>query len=112
LEREQIRIAVASLCLLRPSRQYAIAAGRRLESPEGWALYLDDDTIRHWHSLFETTGVSGLLRFELGGSFGFLTGAQEAKLHGWIVQTLPRSTRLVGAHILKEFGVAYESAPG
>jgi hypothetical protein len=61
---------------------------------DGWsrqkvagALYLDDDTIRHWHSLFETTGVSGLLLFELGGSFGFLTGAQEAQLRPYVAAT-------------------------
>jgi transposase len=86
---------------------------------DGWscekvagALYLDDDTIRHWRGLFETTGVSGLLRFESGGSVGFLKEAQESQLKVWIVQTLPRSTRVVGAYILKEFGVAYESRAG
>ena len=86
---------------------------------DGWscqkvagALYLDDDTIRHWHGLFDAAGVAGLLRFELGGSVGFLSKPQEAQLKGWIVQTLPHSTRLVGAYILKAFGVAYESRAG
>ena len=86
---------------------------------DGWscekvagALYLDDDTIRHWHSLFETAGVSGLLRVESGGSVGFLKEAQEAQLKVWTVQTLPRSIRLVGTYILKEFGVAYENRSG
>ena len=76
------------------------------------ALYLDDDTVRQWHDLFETAGVRGLERFEAGGSVGFLSAAQEDQLKAWIVQTLPRSTRQVGAYILKEFGVGYESRSG
>ena len=86
---------------------------------DGWscekvagALYVDDDTIRNWRSLFETAGVSGLLRFESGGSVGFLSEAQEAQLKAWIVETLPRTTRGVGAYIQREFSVAYESRSG
>ena len=60
------------------------------------ALYLDDDTVRQWHDLFETAGVRGLERFEAGGSVGFLSAAQEDQLKAWIVQRLPRSTRQVG----------------
>ena len=76
------------------------------------ALFLDDDTVRQWHDLFASAGVEGLLRFELGGGAGFLSEAQEAGLKAWIVQTLPRTTRVVGAYVAREFGVVYESRSG
>ena len=76
------------------------------------ALLLDDDTVRQWRDLFATAGVEGLSRFEFGGGASFLNEAQEARLKAWIAQTLPRSTRQVGAYILREFGVAYESRSG
>ncbi len=76
------------------------------------ALLLDDDTIRQWGELFSKSGVEGLARFELGGSASFLSEAQEAQLKAWIVETLPRATRLVGAYIRREFGVEYESRSG
>jgi transposase len=76
------------------------------------ALLLDDDTVREWRGLFETSGVEGLSRFEMGGGASFLTAAQEAQVKAWIVETLPRTTRVVGAYIRREFGVEYESRSG
>ena len=86
---------------------------------EGWscdrvaaALFLDDDTIRRWHALFLEDGLEGLTRFESGGGAARLSTMQEAALKSWIGETLPRSTREVGAHIEREFGVVYESRSG
>jgi hypothetical protein len=41
------------------------------------ALLMDDDTIRGWHKLFEQRGIEGLTGFDMGGSAGFLSTAQE-----------------------------------
>jgi transposase len=48
----------------------------------------------------------------MGGSAGFLSAAQEEALKAFVGATLPRSTRHVGAFILKEFGLGYESRSG
>jgi transposase len=86
---------------------------------DGWscaevarALLLDDDTVRSWHKLFEQRGIEGLTSFDMGGSAGFLTAAQEEALKAFIGATLPRSTRQVGAFIEREFGLVYESRSG
>jgi transposase len=86
---------------------------------DGWscervaaALFLDDDTIRRWHGLFLEDGLEGLTRFESGGGTSRLSKMQEATLKSWIAETLPRSTRQVGAYIAGEFGVVYESRSG
>ena len=83
---------------------------------DGWscervaaALFLDDDTIRGWHALFLEDGLEGLTRFESGGGASHLSKMQEAGLKSWIAETLPRSTRPIGAYIEREFGVVYES---
>src|SRR5512137_2257631 len=86
---------------------------------DGWscervaaALFLDDDTIRRWHGLFLEDGLEGLARFEGGGAASRLSKMQETVLTSWISETLPRSTRQIGAYIEKEFGVVYESRSG
>jgi len=86
---------------------------------DGWscqevatALLLDDDTIRSWRKLFEQRGIEGLTSFDMGGSAGFLSAAQENDLRVWVAATLPRSTRCVGAWIEKEFDLVYESRSG
>ena len=83
---------------------------------DGWscrdvaaALLLDDDTVRNWRKLFEQRGIEGLTGFDMGGSAGFLSAAQEDALKVFVSTTLPRSTRHVGAWIEKEFGLVYES---
>lgn len=75
-------------------------------------LFLDDDTVRDWHKLYIESGVAGLTRFEAGGSASHLCGKHEEALKAWVAETLPRSTRHVGAYIKKEFGVVYESRAG
>ena len=86
---------------------------------DGWscrdvakAFLLDDDTIRGWGKLFEQRGIEGLTSFDMGGSTGFLSAAQEDDLKAWVGASLPRTTRQVGAWIEQHFGLVYESRSG
>ena len=65
-------------------------------------LFLDDDTIRTWYRLYQEDGIEGLAGFGFGGSACRLSDAQQDKLKGWIAETLPRTTREVGAWIETE----------
>jgi transposase len=76
------------------------------------ALLLDDDTIRTWYSLYEEDGIEGLASFGYEGSACRLSEEQQNKLKAWITETLPRTTREVGAWIEKECGIAYDSRSG
>lgn len=86
---------------------------------EGWscqrvatALLLDGDTIRTWYRLYEEDGIEGLAGFGYEGSACRLSLEQQDKLKAWIAETLPRSTRQIGAWIEKEFEIAYEGRSG
>ena len=86
---------------------------------DGWsceqvaaALFVDDDTVRRWHALFLEDGLEGLTRFDSGGGASRLSKMQEAALTSWISESLPPSTRQIGAYIEKECGVVYESRSG
>jgi transposase len=78
----------------------------------GRVLLIDDDTVRTWHCLFQEDGMDGLAGFHYGGRTSQLTLEQQAKLKSWVGDTLPRTTREVGAWIEQEFGVVYESRSG
>ena len=75
-------------------------------------LLLDDDTVRGWHKRFAEGGIEGLSRFEVGGSSGSLNSDQEATLKRWISETLPRTSKVVGAYIAREFGIVFKSRSG
>ena len=75
-------------------------------------LFLDDDTIRTWYRLYQEDGIEGLAGFGFGGSACRLSDAQQDKLKSWIAETLPRTTREVGAWIETECGITYESRSG
>ena len=75
-------------------------------------LYLDDDTIRTWHRLYQEEGIEGLAGFGHEGSACRLSDAQQDRLKAWITVTLPRTTREVGAWIETECGITYESRSG
>ena len=75
-------------------------------------LFLDDDTIRTWYRLYQEDGIEGRAGFGFGGSACRLSDAQQDKLKSWIAETLPRTTREVGAWIETECGVTYESRCG
>ena len=75
-------------------------------------LLLDDDTIRTWHRLYEEEGIEGLASFGYEGSACRLSDVQLDRLKAWISETLPRTTREVGAWIEKECGIAYQGRSG
>jgi hypothetical protein len=64
----------------------------------------DDDTIRTWYRLYEENGIEGLASFGYEGGACRLSEAQQCKLAAWITETLPRTTREVGAWIKQECG--------
>jgi len=76
------------------------------------ALFLDDDTVRRWHALFLEDGLEGLTHIDSGGGASRLSKMQEAALTSRISESLPPSTRQIGAYIEKECGVVYESRSG
>ena len=75
------------------------------------ALLIDDDTVRGWYELYEERGLAGLVVFDVGGSQSHLSQEQEAALFDWVRETLPRTTRTIGAWIAEIYGVEY-SRPG
>ena len=75
-------------------------------------LYLDDGTVRSWRKLYDERGVAGLEQFDAGGSSSRLSLVQEEALKAYAAQTLPRTTRDIGAFIEREFGVIYKSRAG
>jgi transposase len=65
-------------------------------------LLIDDDTVRTWHRLYNEDGIEGLASFGYEGSACRLSGDQQDKLRARITETLPRTTRAIGAWIEKE----------
>jgi transposase len=110
------------VALLRSGRiehRLARRANAVLLLDDGWsceevakALYLDYDTVRTWRKLYDEHGLSGLERFDAGGSSSRLSAEQEDALKAWVSTALPRTTRQIGAFIAREFGVVYESRAG
>jgi transposase len=78
----------------------------------GKVLLVDDETVRDWHATFEAQGIDGLLGFRYSGRAALLTAEQEAQLKAWVCETLPRTTREVGAYIERHFGITFESRSG
>jgi transposase len=72
------------------------------------ALLLDDDTVRGWYRAYESDGFNGLSSF---GSACHLAEDQQRALRDWITARLPRSTKVIGAWIEKNFALSY-SRPG
>ena len=72
-------------------------------------LFLDNDTIRTWYRLYQEDGIDGLAGFGHKGGICRLTSEQQDKLTVWIAETLPRTTRQVGAWIEREYGTDYQS---
>jgi transposase len=75
-------------------------------------LFIDDDTVRRWHSLYEQDGFEGLAWFGHEGSACRLSGAQQDELTAWVKASLPPSTRRIGAYIETQFGILYDSRSG
>jgi hypothetical protein len=62
-------------------------------------LFIDDDTVRHWHHLYQLDGIERLAGFGHEGSACRLSANQQGDLVDWITEVLPRSTREIGAWI-------------
>ena len=92
-----------ALVLLDAGWTYARVAG---------ALLVDDDTIRTWHDLFTKDGLDGLASFGVGGSACQFSAEQRQALKTWISATLPRGTRQIGAWIMAQYNIVYESRSG
>lgn len=75
-------------------------------------LYLDDDTIRTWHRLYQEDGIEGLASFGYEGGTCRLTAEQQDRLTAWISEALPRTSREIGAWIARECGIEYEGRSG
>src|SRR5271166_4644117 len=75
-------------------------------------LLLDDDTIRAWMRLYEEEGIEGLASFGHEGRTCRLNEQQQDKLKTWTAETLPRTTREVGAWIETEFDIEYQGRSG
>lgn len=75
-------------------------------------LLLDDDTIRTWYQLYLEDGIEGLASFNHEGGRCRLAVEQQDQLKAWIAETLPRTTRQVGAWIEAEFGIDYQTRSG
>ena len=78
----------------------------------GKVLFLDGDTIREWYKLYMEDGIEGLATFNHEGGSCRLTAEQQEILKSWIGETLPRTTRQVGAWITNEFGIEYQTRSG
>jgi transposase len=78
----------------------------------GRVLLIDDDTIRTWHRLFKADGIDGLTGLHYGGRTSPLSLEQQDKLKRLVGETLPRTTRVVGAWIEHAFGIVYENRSG
>src|ERR1700687_1808312 len=70
-------------------------------------LYMDDDTIRYWHELYQEKGLTWLAEFGYKGRVCELTSEQRAALVKWVSETLPRTTSVVGEWIEKTCGISY-----
>ena len=75
-------------------------------------LLLDDDTIRTWYRLYQQDGIEGLASFGYEGGACRLSVEQRDQLATWITETLPRTTREIGAWIETECGIAYQGRSG
>ncbi len=78
----------------------------------GSVLLLDDDTVRTWYQLYMEEGIEGLAGFGYEGSACHLSAIQQEELQAWVGETLPRTTRQVGAWIEREFDIVYQSRSG
>jgi transposase len=75
-------------------------------------LFLDGDTVRTWYHLYQQDGIEGLASFGHEGGSCRLTVEQQDRLKAWIAETLPRTTRAVGAWIARECGIEYQTRSG
>lgn len=73
-------------------------------------LYLDDDTVRSWHSRFVAGGIAALAAFGWKGSESKLSRHQEEELSAALSAGFFVSTAAVTGLIARRFGIAYSKA--
>jgi transposase len=71
------------------------------------ALFMDDDTIRYWHELYQDKGLTWLGEFGYKGRACEMTAAQQEALKKWVEETLPRTTMVIGEWIERTSGISY-----
>jgi transposase len=70
-------------------------------------LYLDDDTIRGWYTVYQRDGWDALARDDWQGGRSRMTATQEAELSAWLEGRFCRSTAPIRAYIAAEFSLQY-----
>ena len=70
-------------------------------------LCIDDDTVRTWRDRSHSSGMDGLRSFDVGGSARELDEGKIEALGEWIDETVPTSTRQIGAWLRQRFGTSY-----
>ena len=70
-------------------------------------LYLDDDTIRGWHTTYQNGGWDALSTDGWKGGQSRMTSSQATALCAWLEARFCRSTVEIRAHIAAEFGLKY-----
>ena len=75
-------------------------------------LLIDDDTVRRWYGMYQLGGLGALARVNYEGSECRLSEEQQSALKAWIAETLPRSSREIGAWIAAMFGIEYQTRSG
>ncbi len=70
--------------------------------------------MRSWYRLYQEDGIDALAGFGYAGGACRLSEEEEQQeqLKAWIAETLPRSTREVGAWIAQECGIEYQGRSG
>jgi transposase len=71
------------------------------------ALFMDDDTIRYWHELYQDKGLTWLGEFGYKGRACEMMAAQQEALKKWVEETLPRTTMVIGEWIERTYGISY-----
>ena len=103
-------------CVRRPREDHGIArrANALLLLDDGKScqeiaefLYLDDDTIRGWYTVYQRDGWDALARDDWQGGRSRMTATQEAELCEWLEGPFCRSTAPIRAHIAAGFGLQY-----
>ena len=73
-------------------------------------LFIDDDTIRGFHKTFVADGLSGLERFESGGSSCALNDEKIKSFVAWVDEVHPTTRRIAGAWLKQMFEQSYSKA--
>jgi transposase len=71
------------------------------------ALFIDDSTVRDWHSAFVLSGVEELAKFGWRGGSSNLSMQQQRELASFVEHRMCRSTAEIIAWTERKFGVIY-----